>query len=328
MFAWSNDIILAMTKEYRRIMLGRQSKHADVMYEGKYVGAGYGFRESLERDLVENWREFNKKHIPIWLENNPGKSKVAAGLACGMLHTICKGMKIDDIVLCPDGNGNYYLGKIISDYYFVKDERLKDDEYYSHRREVEWFGKKISRNEMSEGLRNSTGSIGAVSNVTKHANEIENFLTGEVINPIYSRDDSIEDPSTFALEKHLEDFLIKNWSNTLLSQNYDIVEEDGDKIGKQYPTDTGPIDILAISKDKKEFLVIELKKGRASDAVVGQIMRYMGYVKSELLESDQTVKGCIIALDNDLKMQNALKMTNDIDFYKYKIQFDLMKDND
>ena len=61
MFAWSNDIILAMTKEYRRIMLGRQSKHADVMYEGKYVGAGYGFRESLERDLVENWREFNKK---------------------------------------------------------------------------------------------------------------------------------------------------------------------------------------------------------------------------------------------------------------------------
>ena len=54
----------------------------------------------------------------------------------------------------------------------------------------------------------------------------------------------------------------------------------------------------------------------------------MGYVKSELLESDQTVKGCIIALDNDLKMQNAFKMINDIDFYKYKIQFDLMKDND
>ena len=28
------------------------------------------------------------------------------------------------------------------------------------------------------------------------------------------------------------------------------------------------------------------------------------------------------------EMQNALKMINDIDFYKYKIQFDLMKDND
>ena len=31
-------------------------------------------------------------------------------------------------------------------------------------------------------------------------------------------------------------------------------------VGRQYPNDTGPIDILAISKDKKELLVVELKK--------------------------------------------------------------------
>ena len=31
------------------------------------------------------------------------------------------------------------------------------------------------------------------------------------------------------------------------------------------------MDILAISKDKSELLVVELKKGRASDVVVGQI---------------------------------------------------------
>tara|TARA_B100000575_G_C23020664_1_gene587761 strand:- start:74 stop:1027 length:954 start_codon:yes stop_codon:yes gene_type:complete len=317
-----------MPKEYRRIMLGAHSKHADLMYEGRFVGAGYGFRESLENDLVDNWREFNKKHIPIWLNNNPGKSKVAAGLACGSLHTICKGMKIDDIVLCPDGHGNYYLGKVTSDYYFVGDERLKDDEYYSHRRKVEWFDKKIARSDMSDALKNSAGSANAVSNVTKYAEEIENHLSGQVINQIFSRDDSIEDPSTFALENHLEDFLVKNWSNTILSEKYDIVEEDGQKVGQQFQTDTGPIDILAISKDRKEFLVIELKRGRASDAVVGQIMRYMGFVKSEIVSDDQTVKGCIIALDDDIRIKNALKMSDDIAFYKYKIQFDLIKDND
>ena len=309
-------------------MLGAHSKHADLMYEGRFVGAGYGFRESLENDLVDNWREFNKKHIPIWLNNNSGKSKVAAGLACGSLHTICKGMKIDDIVLCPDGHGNYYLGKVTSDYYFVGDERLKDDEYYSHRRKVEWFDKKIARSDMSDALKNSAGSANAVSNVTKYAEEIENHLSGQVINQIFSRDDSIEDPSTFALENHLEDFLVKNWSNTILSEKYDIVEEDGQKVGQQFQTDTGPIDILAISKDRKEFLVIELKRGRASDAVVGQIMRYMGFVKSEIVSDDQTVKGCIIALDDDIRIKNALKMSDDIAFYKYKIQFDLIKDND
>ena len=63
-------------------------------------------------------------------------------------------------------------------------------------------------------------------------------------------------------EKHLEDFLIKNWKNTPLGAKYDIYEEEGDLIGQQYPSDTDPIDILAISEDKKILLVIELKKGR------------------------------------------------------------------
>jgi len=35
---------------------------------------------------------------------------------------------------------------------------------------------------------------------------------------------------------------------------------------------------------------VELKKGRASDVVVGQIQRYMGYVLQELAEEHQKVK--------------------------------------
>jgi restriction system protein len=34
--------------------------------------------------------------------------------------------------------------------------------------------------------------------------------------------------------------------------------------------------LKAIKKDKSQLLVVELKKGRASDAVVGQVLRYMG----------------------------------------------------
>jgi hypothetical protein len=80
--------------------------------------------------------------------------------------------------------------------------------------------------------------------------------------------------------------LIQNWKQTELGKRYDLFQdEDGN--GQQYPTDTGPIDILAISKDKKELLVVELKKGRASDSVVGQIQRYMGYVLDELAEENQ-----------------------------------------
>ena len=79
----------------------------------------------------------------------------------------------------------------------------------------------------------------------------------------------IEESSIFALEKHLEDFLVKNWHHTELGKLYDIYEEDGEIVGQQYPSDTGPIDILAICKDKKAILVVELKKGRVSDVVIG-----------------------------------------------------------
>ena len=129
----------------------------------------------------------------------------------------------------------------------------------------------------------------------------------------------------FSLEKHLEDFLVKNWSSTQLGKKYNIYEEGGIQVGQQFQTDTGPIDILTIRNDLKEFCVIELKKGRASDAVVGQIQRYMGYVKDEVAALDQKVKGTIIALENDIRIERALRVTQDIDFYKYKIDFSLEK---
>ena len=96
-------------------------------------------------------------------------------------------------------------------------------------------------------------------------------------------------------------------------------------VGQQYQTDTGPIDVLAISKDKKRLLVVELKKGRPSDAVVGQIMRYMGYVQEELCEPGQTVVGAIIALDDSQKIWRALSMISTISFYRYQVSFKLVK---
>ena len=65
-------------------------------------------------------------------------------------------------------------------------------------------------------------------------------------------------------------------------------------------------------------MVIELKKGRASDNVVGQVQRYMGYIKEEIATSEQEVKGVIIAFDDDQKIKRALSVTNNISFYKYK----------
>ena len=306
-------------KNYYRIMLGKKSIYAEEAHQGNFIGAGWFENEDLTNKIPENWREFNKKYIPLYLEKHPDTTKISAGLACGMLHTIVKGVKQGDIVLCPDGKGNYFIGEVVGDYKYQKGATLP------HRRAVRWFDRTIARDEFSKPLRNSAGSIGTVSNISKYADEIESLISGSRPASIISTDETIEDPSIFALEKHLEDFLVQNWRYTELGKHYNIYEEDGEMVGQQYPSDTGPIDILAISKDKKEILVVELKKGRVSDVVVGQVQRYMGYVKEELAEHNQTVRGVIIAFEDDNKIHRALTVAPNIDFYTYKISFKLEK---
>jgi len=306
-------------KQYFRVMLGSKSRFADECYKGNFIGADFSIHQDLSHDLSDNWRDFNRRFIPVWMELHPGKSKVAAGLSCGALWTVSKGIQKGDIVICPNGSGSYFVGEVTDNYAYHHGEILP------HRRTVNWLNVTIDRSSMSDALKSSTGSIGTVSNITSYKDEIERFLQGTQKPVIVTTDETVEDVATFALEKHLEDFLMGNWKQTDLGRNYDIYEEDGELVGRQYPTDTGPIDILAISKDKKELLVVELKKGRASDSVVGQIQRYMGYVLEELAEDNQKVKGVIIALEDDNRIRRALAVANNIEFYRYQVSFKLFK---
>jgi restriction system protein len=306
-------------KRYYRIMLGPKSVYAEECYKGNFIGADFDMDFDLTNELPDNWRAFNKKFIPVWMNKFPEKSKVSAGLSCGALWTVSKGVNKGDIILSPNGLGGYCVGEVTDSYSYHPGKILP------HRRTIQWYSNVIERSSMSAALKNSTGSIGTVSEITKYNEEIETLITGKLPPVIISTDNTVEDPSEFALEKHLEDFLVKNWKQTELGKQYDIYEEEGELVGQQYQSDTGPIDILAISKDKKELLVVELKKGRASDSVVGQVQRYMGYVVEELAEENQTVKGAIIAQEDDLRMRRALLVAKNIEFFRYQVSFKLFK---
>jgi restriction system protein len=305
-------------KNYYRVMLGQRSVHAEECFNSNFIGTDFGIKQDLTKKLPDEWRAFNKEFIPIFLATHPDKTKIGAGLACGALWTVSKGIQQGDVVLCPDGAGKYRAGEVNGGYYYEPGKILP------HRRPVTWLNITIDRAAMSEALRNSTGSIGTVSDITPHTDEIEKLLGGASAPKLISTDPSVEDPSSFALEEHLEDFLVKNWPHTELGKDYDIYEEDGEK-AQQYQTDTGPLDILAISKDKKRLLVVELKKGRASDAVVGQTLRYMSFVQEELAEDGQSVLGVIIAHEDDQRLRRALAMTPNIAFYRYQVSFKLVK---
>lgn len=308
------------SRNYYRIMGGAKNVHANLCHEQGFVGGDQYITQDLTNHLPDEFPEFNKQFIPIYLEANPGRSKVAAGAACGRLHTICKGMQVGDVVLCYDGSSHYFVGEVTSEYYFEPGDILP------HRRKMNWYSNGIDRDDMSPGLKSSAGSAGTLTNLTKHIAELEALLEGKAPHALSHSDETVEDPTAFALESHLEEFLVANWQQTELGKDYRIFESDGETIGQQFQTDTGPMDILAISNDEKELLVVELKRGRASDAVIGQVQRYMGYVKAELAEPHQTVRGLIIALEDDLRIRRALSVTSNIEFYRYEVMFKLIKD--
>ena len=94
-------------KSYYQVRLGVKSMFAQKCQTEQYIGVDFLLDLDLTNRLPEKWQDFNKEFIPIFLDSNPGKSKIAAGLACGAMHTVAKGIQAGDIVLSPDGNGSY-----------------------------------------------------------------------------------------------------------------------------------------------------------------------------------------------------------------------------
>ena len=93
--------------------------------------------------------------------------------------------------------------------------------------------------------------------------------------------------------------------------------------GQQYFTDIGYIDILA-QDEKGNFVVLELKKGKPSDQVVGQILRYISWVKKNLCKESQSVSGVIIVGEVDKKLEYSVgEVKNIIKIKKYSIDFGL-----
>jgi len=131
--------------------------------------------------------------------------------------------------------------------------------------------------------------------------------------------------SIFSIESQLEDFIIENWENTVLSEKYELLIEDGEIMSQQFLAQgeegNNYIDILVKDKIRGNYVVIELKKNQTNDDTIGQTLRYMGWVTKYL--NDENVKGIIIAAKYDKKLNLALSMVPDIEAMTYEVDFKL-----
>jgi len=140
-----------------------------------------------------------------------------------------------------------------------------------------------------------------------------------------TRKKDIASESEFALEEHLEEFIFQNWG--IINWRRDLVLYETDELnGRQYPAGPWSIDFLAVDRSNNGLVVVELKRGKTSDAVVGQVLRYINWVRENLAEPGQPVTGIIIGKEVDEALKYAV-MGLDIEILTYKVDFGLNPSN-
>ena len=131
-----------------------------------------------------------------------------------------------------------------------------------------------------------------------------------------------DDPGSrkFAFERDLQNYLVQNLG--LLEPGLKLYEdEDGEFTGIEFPAGQRYIDILAVGADGA-YVVIETKVSRAYDRVVGQILRYIGWVR-ENLAGEASVRGVIVASEISEDLILATSSVEDIQLVEYEISFSL-----
>tara|TARA_B100001105_G_scaffold64845_2_gene50755 strand:+ start:298 stop:1089 length:792 start_codon:yes stop_codon:yes gene_type:complete len=127
--------------------------------------------------------------------------------------------------------------------------------------------------------------------------------------------------SEFLLEKDLQRYLAENLE--CIEPGLKLYEDD-DLRGIEFEAGGRRIDILAVDK-LGAFVVLELKVSRGYDRVVGQLLRYMNWVRKELAESGQRVRGIIVCRSMSPDLRLACASIKDVELCEYKLSVTVFK---
>ena len=124
---------------------------------------------------------------------------------------------------------------------------------------------------------------------------------------------------TFAYEKDLQNYLVRNLHH--LESGLRLYEEEG-LSGVEYNAGGRYIDILAVDSNGA-FVVIELKVSKGYDRVIGQLLRYMGWVETNLAEQN-SVRGMIVAseITQDLILATS-HIADRVKLFEYNLTFNI-----
>ena len=267
-----------------------------------------------------NWDEL----LQHYHQTYPDDSDAQAKIACRMLYNFYREVKPGDKVIARKGVKRLAaVGTVTKGAYYDSKKHMEPyppDEVFSDHLDVKW-------DDSPRDKQFDRVVFGMFTIYEIDKDRFDEFTVDSSGTEPKAEEEGVEDQQEFILEKYLQDFIVANFRHIFKDQ-LQIYEIEGEgSVGQQFHTsdpDVGIIDVLAQDLHTNDFVVIELKKGRESDKVVGQIIRYMGWVKEKLCSEGQEVYGIIICKDYDERLRLALKVVKNVSVKCYRVDFKLL----
>ena len=144
----------------------------------------------------------------------------------------------------------------------------------------------------------------------------------EILGGADESDEAETSEASFGLEFQLRDFIAQNMSAIdVQGKRLRLYVDPTGRDGIEFPTAVGPIDILAVD-DSGAFFVFELKRARSPDRAIGQVTRYMGWVR-QTIGKDREVNGIIVAKEISDSLRFAVSVVPNVTLFEYEVEFRL-----
>jgi len=145
--------------------------------------------------------------------------------------------------------------------------------------------------------------------------QVNNLIWSATRGEMEGPQEALESYASVSLEKDLRDYLAQHPS--ALEKGLKLVEKEFDT------KEVGQIDLL-LADNKGHNVVVELKKGRKSDDVVGQLSRYLGWV---MKNRTKKARGIIVVNEPDNRLEYSIIPFQGIIRIKYyRVKFEVTDD--
>lgn len=158
---------------YFLIRIGEGSRYVDIAKTGNFIAIGW-----QELPDLSNYGNIN--NIKSELEKYYNYSNAQLASQTGQVDRFLNGIKNNDRVLSPLGDGKYLVGKVF-EYFYLNNP--KDGCPYNHRRKVEWFSRILDKNDMTSNLTYALGASLTIFSLDKYRNEIDSLIEGKEFSP-------------------------------------------------------------------------------------------------------------------------------------------------